>query len=102
MNNNTNDLQRIKENEAREILEEVYGEKVYNLMYYSFPQVFGTTAGPFLKDGLFAGQAFTEFQIEVWTDGQYALIFSRGREIRTIKCEQPFTVDWYISQRKFS
>lgn len=96
-----NDLQRFTEQEAREILEADFADTIHNLMYYSFPQVFSTTVGPFLKEGMFAGQAFTEFQIEVWTDGQHAFVFSKGREIRTIKCDQPFTVDWYLGQRSF-
>lgn len=94
-----NTLQGISKIEAMDILESEYGNKLYNLMYYSFPQVFSTTAGPFLRDGDFAGQGFTEYQIEVWTDGQYALVFSRGREIKHMKCTQPFTVDWYLGQR---
>lgn len=94
-----NRLQGISKIEALDILEETFDCKMHNLMYYSFPQVFGTTAGPFLKQGDFAGQAFTEYQIEIWTDGYYALVFSNSREIKCIECEKPFTVDWYLGQR---
>lgn len=94
-----NSLQQITKIQALEILEEAFDCKMHNLMYYSFPQLFSTTAGPFLREGDFAGQGFTEYQIEVWTDGHYALVFSRGREINWIKCSEPFTVDWYLGQR---
>jgi len=94
-----NTLQQITKTQARDTLQEEFYCKVNNLMYYSFPQMFSTTAGPFLKQGGFAGQAFTEFQIEVWTDGRYALVFSMGREIKCVECTQPFSVDWYLGQR---
>jgi len=93
-------LQGISKIKAMDLLEEEFDRKLHNLMYYSFPQVFSTTAGPFLKEGYFAGQAFTEFQIEVWTDGKYALVFCGHNEIAYLECEQPFTVDWYLSKRK--
>lgn len=96
-----NDLQRITENEARVILEDETGEKIYNLQYYSWPQTFSNTAGPFHVVGGFAGQAFTLFQMECWTDGDTALIFSRGRMVRVIQCSQPFTVDWYLNRRGY-
>lgn len=94
-----NTLQQITKIQALDILEEAFDCKMHNLMYYSFPQVFSTTAGPFLRQGDFAGQAFTEYQIEIWTDGHYALVFSRGREIKCIECTSPFTVEWYLGQR---
>lgn len=93
------DLQRITENEARTIIEDELGERAYNLQYYSWPQVFSNTAGPFHTAGSFAGQAFTEFQMECWTDGRLSLVFSKGRVVRVMQCPQPFTVDWYLSQR---
>jgi hypothetical protein len=95
------DPQRISKIQAMDLLEEEFGCKLYNLMYYSFPQVFSTTAGPFHQYGQFAGQAFTEFQMEVWTDGKYALVFCGREEVAYIECDQPFTVDWYLSQRKY-
>ena len=50
-----------------------------DLEYYSFPQSFGSTAGPF---GGIGGQAITSFQIEVFTHqygGYGAVIFCGGR-----------------------
>ena len=46
------------------------------LDYYAWPQVFGSTAGPFSGIG---GQALTAFTIEAWADGNRAAIFCCGR-----------------------
>lgn len=48
--------------------------------YYSFPKVFGSTAGPF---GGYGGQMFTTFQIEVWEyDTRYVVIGCEGRVVK--------------------
>lgn len=96
-----NDLQRITEQEALVIIEDELGVKTCNLQYYSWPQVFSNTAGPFHREGCFVGQAFTEFQMECWTDGHAVLVFSKGRFVKAFLCSQPFSVDWYLSQRGF-
>lgn len=49
------------------------------LTYYAWPQLFGSTAGPF---GGIGGQAMSTFTIEAWTDGRRAIIFCKGKPIK--------------------
>jgi hypothetical protein len=47
------------------------------LEYWAWPQVFGSTAGPFVGIG---GQAMTTFTIEAWHDGGgKAALFCNGK-----------------------
>lgn len=98
-----NKMHGIDEKQARKILMEKFtGLSPYYLSYFSWPQVFSNTAGPFVKEGMLVGQAFTTFQMECWTDQYYALIFCKGRVVNVIDCDEPFTVEWYASQRRYA
>lgn len=97
------DMHGIDEGYARTLLKAEFPTiSPYYLSYFSWPQVFGNTAGPFSKPGMLAGAAMTTFQMECWTDGKHALIFSRGRVVIAIECPEMFTIDWYTSQRRFA
>lgn len=76
-------LQGIDERTAYNILTEKFGRmEVYReLFYYSWPQTFGNTAGPFSRPGRLSGQAMTTFQMECWSDGCYALVFCCGEVV---------------------
>lgn len=51
-----------------------------SLEYWAWPQVFGSTAGPF---GGVGGQAMTTFTIEAWHDGGgNAALFCGGRVLK--------------------
>lgn len=100
---NINKMHGISEKEARAVLKEQFPTlSPYYLSYFSWPQIFSNTAGPFSKPGMLAGQAMSTFQMECWTDSKYAFIFSQGREVGVIECEEMFTIDWYTSQRRFA
>lgn len=60
-----------------------------HLSYYSWPQAFGSTAGPF---GGCGGQMVTTFQIDAWTDGVAAVIFCGGRCVKTVRQFEPMRV----------
>lgn len=60
------------------------------LDYWAYPQVFGSTAGPF---GGVGGQMMTTFTIEAWVCYNYAVLFCGERLIKvTDKWEGPQTV----------
>ena len=73
-------LQCISKIQAMDLLEEEFNCKLHNLMYYSFPQVFSTTAGPF--KGMLAGQAMTTFTIEAWAVDDLAVLFCQGKIVK--------------------
>ena len=51
-----------------------------HLEYWAWPQVFGSTAGPF---GVVAGQGMTPLTLEAWHDGGgMAIIFCQGRRLK--------------------
>ena len=93
-------LQGIEKQDAWLTLVDTFGRDIGPIHYYSWPQMFSTTLGPFTSEGRIAGQAFTEFQMEAWTDGMHTLVFCMGREVDIIKHEeQPFSVEWYTNRR---
>lgn len=94
-----NRLQEISKQQAKEILQEYFSTVIRNLMYYSWPCVYPNTSGPFSKPGMISGQAFTEFQIECWTDGSHTLVFCRGQELAVIEEASPFDIGRYINKR---
>lgn len=99
-NTRLKEMHLIDENEARAVLKERFPSlSPYYLSYFSWPQLFSNTAGPFSKPGMLAGQAFTTWQMECWTDGKHAFIFSRGREVGVLECDELFTIDWYMNTR---
>ena len=51
-----------------------------DLTYCSWPELFGSTAGPFSGIG---GQAMTTFRMEAWMYDQWATVFSCGRIVKT-------------------
>ena len=53
---------------------------VHDGEYYAYPQVFGSTAGPF--KGRIAGQAFSVFTIEAWVFGKSAVMFCNGEVVK--------------------
>lgn len=58
--------------------------------YYAYPEVFGSTAGPF---GGIGGQAMTTFTIEAWVCGKTAVLFCGDRILKvTDKWEGPMSV----------
>lgn len=59
------------------------------LEYYAWPQVFGSTAGPF---GGIGGQAMTTFTVEAWAFGPVAIVFCKGKPIKQVKKFTPFNV----------
>lgn len=102
-NTRLKEMHLIDENEARVALKDRFPSlSPYYLSYFSWPQLFSNTAGPFSKPGRISGAAMTTFQMECWTDGKYAFIFSRGKEVECIECDEMFTIDWYTSQRRYA
>ena len=77
------DLQGVSEDEASEIL------KQGDLVYYAWPEIFGSTAGPF---GGIGGQAMTSFTIEAWSGGRKAVIFCKGKVIKVVDKFVPMQV----------
>lgn len=60
------------------------------LDYYAYPEVFGSTTGPF---GGIGGQAMTTFTIEAWVCGKIAVLFCGDRILKvTDKWEGPMSV----------
>ncbi|MBK3780167.1 hypothetical protein G3A43_07840 [Paraburkholderia aspalathi] len=61
-----------------------------SLEYWAWPQVFGSTAGPFRAPGRIAGAAMTRFTIEAWHDGGgKAVLFCKGRVLKVTDEFQP-------------
>jgi len=92
------EIQGIDHDSAYNILCDKYGKlEIYReLFYYSWPQTFSNTAGPFSRAGMISGQAMTAFQMECWSDGRYALIFCRGQVIQFLDHDgEIFNVDKY-------
>ena len=57
----------------------IEGLRWQELTYCSWPELFSSTAGPFLGIG---GQAMTTFRMEAWTWEQWAIVFCNGRVVR--------------------
>lgn len=77
-------MKSIALNKMRELWPDLrpYTDYVQNLRHVSYPQMFGSTAGPF-QDGL-AGKGFTEFRIDAFTmSGPRAVLFANGRFWKT-------------------
>ena len=56
------------------------------LMYFAWPQTYGSTAGPFPGIG---GQAMSMFTIEAYWDGRDAVLYCKGRYVRRINLFDP-------------
>lgn len=60
------------------------------LDYWAWPQVFGSTAGPF---GGVGGQAMTTFTIEAWEQDGVAVIFCGNKILKVVeKWQGPLSV----------
>lgn len=62
------------------------------LSFYSWPETFGDTSGPFSRPGTVSGQAFTTFQMEAWSDGMRAFIFANGKPAKLVSNWVPMTM----------
>lgn len=49
------------------------------LTYCSWPEMFGSTSGPFHGIG---GQAFTTFRMEAWVHDMWGYVFTHGKFVR--------------------
>lgn len=68
--------QKDREDPRRQKAAEVLNTQPEYLAYYAWPQVFGSTAGPFPGIG---GQAMSTFTIEAWFDQKDAILFCGDR-----------------------
>lgn len=97
-------LPSMDEDDCIDIINSYSNYEIEKISYYSFPQVFPSTDGPFLfknDKGRYAGQWFNEFQMETYTDGKIALIFCKGLITKVVECKHGefFTVDKYLNSR---
>lgn len=79
-----NKLQAISNEQAYEFIVRRLPEEAkhlcsYYLEYYAWPQVFGSTAGPF---GGIGGQAMTTFTVEAWVCGEVAVLFCGDKVLK--------------------
>lgn len=91
-------LQHVSKEQALQFIKSKFGEETVKgwwitedtLEYWAYPQVFGSTAGPF---GGIGGQAMTTFTIEAWVCGCIAVLFCGGKVLKvTDKWEGPGSV----------
>lgn len=86
----------VTKEQAQEALNAKFGEHfvippAYYFEYWAYPQVFGSTAGPFR--GKIAGQAMTTFTIEAWVVDDLAVLFCQGKIVKVCnEWEGPQTV----------
>ena len=74
-----NGLQQLPIEKVMELLESPYDD----FDYFAWPEVFGSTAGPF---GGIGGQAISKFTIEAYADSsRNAVVFCRGKVLKVIK-----------------
>lgn len=88
MNKQLKKLLAVSDEDAKQIINSVF-ETVcyYSLEYHAFPYKFGNTVGPLKRSNMpMAGQAFTVFTIEAWTDGRHSVLFCQGLVI-DIRCD---------------
>lgn len=80
MNRQARKLAGITGEDAKQIITSVFEtDCYYSLEYYAFPYKFGNTMGPLKRsNNTLAGQAFTVFTIEAWTDGRHSVLFCQG------------------------
>jgi hypothetical protein len=90
-------LQQVSKEEAARMLHDRYfaehGLSVefieHDIAYYAWPEVFGSTAGPF---GGCGGASMTTFQLEAWEYQGSAVLFCQGKVIKTIEKWQPMSM----------
>lgn len=68
-------------------LDERYGKPdlrfdVDSLRYFAWPEVYGSTAGPF---GGIGGATMTVFTLEAWVTGRFAVIFCGNKIIDVVE-----------------
>jgi len=75
----SNDLPTLERTEAAMMLGD--GDPT-NLIYISWPELFGSTTGPF---GGIGGQAMTWFRMEAWINtNQEGLVFCNGKKVSRV------------------
>lgn len=74
------ELAKIQKPDARGLQQRI------DLDYYSFPQGFSSTSGPF---GGIGGDAITSFQIEIWTCEPWAIVFCGGKVVKYLDNFKP-------------
>ena len=90
------ELQLISQEDATWLIHGKFGEMRYMLEYIAWPRMYGNTAGPFSYPGRISGAAMSTFTLECWTDGEYAVIFCKGKLIEVIHCtDKPFNTGDY-------
>lgn len=78
------ELQGITQREARVAVNVKFPHAQTNTLeyqYHAWCAKYGNTAGPFLKPGMLAGQAFTDFTLECWSTGRFTVVFCKGEII---------------------
>jgi len=88
---NTHLIKQIKPNSLPSLLASTAAEELNcnenELEYWAWPQVYGSTTGPF---GGLGGQALTTFTIEAWHNGAgKAVLFCQGKRLRTTAVFEP-------------
>ncbi len=79
------ELQGISQREAKAAVNVKFAHARTNTLdyqYHAWYAQYGNTAGPFLKPGMLAGQAFTDFTLECWTTGRFTVVFCKGQVIQ--------------------
>lgn len=66
---------------TRDQAAEPVGIPAHHLQYAAWPQVFGSTAGPFKGVG---GASMSTFTIEAWYYNSKALIFCKGKVLKLV------------------
>ena len=66
----------------REKAAEELGVQANYLDWYSFPQTFASTSGPFMRPG---GQMATTMRIDAYTDGKSTIFFCGGKRVKRIE-----------------
>jgi hypothetical protein len=87
MNYQSDNLQHITSSSAAQMLKRRYFKDdeisevniLNDLNYYAWPQVFGSTSGPF---GGVGGQAFSTFTIEAWEFMGCAVLFCQNKRLK--------------------
>ena len=84
-------LQQITQLQAAEMLHKKFSqfsvdEYYYSIDYYAWPQVFGSTAGPF---GGIGGATMTSFTIESWSMHNFAVLFCGNKVMKVTDKFEP-------------
>lgn len=75
-----------KQSDNRELAAKELGVPESYIDYYAWPETFASTAGPF---GGVGGQAITSFTIEAYVDGKNAVLFCKGKRLKSVDNFEP-------------